>query len=56
MPSTVIGAMTGALLGGTITSAALGIGAIGWEAVVALVLLATAAAGVIAIEERRLDL
>ena len=55
MPLTVIGAMTGALLGGTIASAALRIGTIGYEAVVAIVLLAAAATALIVMEERRLD-
>jgi hypothetical protein len=54
MPITVIGAMLGALVGGTIAFAALGFGSIGYEAVVALVLLAAAAAVRIAIEEGRL--
>ena len=54
MPITVIGAMTGALVGGTIVSAALGIAAIGYEAGVALVLLAAVAAVRIAVEEERL--
>ena len=49
---TVIGAMTGALVGGTAMSAAFGIAAVGYETVVALVVLAVAAAARIAIEER----
>jgi hypothetical protein len=54
MPITVIGAMTGALVGGTIVSATLGTAAIGYEAIVALVLLAAVAAARIAVEEGRL--
>ena len=53
LPITVIGAMAGALVGGTITSAALGLVAIGSEAVVALIVLAAAAAVRIGIEEAR---
>jgi hypothetical protein len=44
MPITVIGAMSGALLGGTVVSAGFGRGAIGYEAVAALIILAAAAA------------
>jgi hypothetical protein len=49
---TVIGAMTGALIGGTVMSAAFGIAAVGSETVLALVVLAVAAAVRIALEER----
>jgi hypothetical protein len=53
MPITMMGAMTGALMGGTLLSTAIGRGAIGVEAVVALVALLAAAVARIGIEEGR---